>query len=206
MIEKKKYNDTKQSYEKLGGRYLQSIRDLTPSDFYNFIKIIPRSALVLDVGCAGGRDSRNFLDNGFRVVGIDVVEGFIEASQRLYPEGKFYKMSVLDINFPEEQFDAIWANAVLLHLDDEDLVKALDNLRKVLKTKGTAFLSFKLGKEEATVIDKLSDGEARYFNFTNESKIIKLLEKFFKIDSYNIADDDANRDDVKWIRLFLTKV
>ena len=200
------YQQTKAVYKKLGIKYLENIKDLRPAELNEFVKMLPMGAKVLDVGSAGGRDAQTFLDKGFNVTGIDLTQEFVYFTQKLCPDGKFYQMDVLDLNFPDDEFDAVWAHAVLLHLYDDDILKALVNLHKVLKPKGKIFVSLKLGSKETIVIDKLSNGEERYFNLTTKEKILNYLkESGFEVIKYAVVPDYAGRDDVKWITIFAEK-
>lgn len=200
------YQQTRAVYKKLGEKYIENIKDLNPKELREFIGMLPSDAKVLEIGCAGGRDSKVFLDRGFNLTGIDLVEEFIDFTKEACPEGEFYQMDVLDLDFPDKKFDAVWAHAVLLHLYDDDLLKALNNLNKVLKPGGKLFVSLKLGDRDDLIIDKLSNGEKRYFNLTTKDKIMTYLkESGFKIIKYNIASDYAGRDDVKWVTIFAEK-
>ncbi|MDO8507639.1 MAG: class I SAM-dependent methyltransferase [bacterium] len=203
---KKVYKQTQAVYEKLAKKYVENIKDLTPDDLYRFIELLPSGASILEVGCAGGRDARIFLDKGFKVAGIDLVKAFIDIAREECPDGDFYQMDVLDLDFPDSKFDAVWAYASLLHLDDEDMLKALVNINKVLKSQGKIFLGLKLGDKESIVSDKLSDGEERYFNFTTKERVFEYLqESGFKVLKYFLVADKAGRDDVKWIYVFAEK-
>jgi SAM-dependent methyltransferase len=200
------YNKTKSVYEKLGQKYLTSIQDLTPPEFYEFIKLLPKNASVLEVGCAGGRDAEKFIENGFEVTGIDVVDEFLESAKNYCSQGTFINMDVTSLDFPNESFDGIWAHAVLLHLNDRDLVSALQELKNVLKPGGYIFVSLKLGEKAAVVTDTLSQGEERYFNFTSAPKILNLLnESGLDVIKKKITPDDAGRPEIKWIRIFARK-
>jgi SAM-dependent methyltransferase len=203
MENRKLYQETKETYKKLGSDYLKRISPLTPPEFEEFAASLPKGALVLDVGCAGGRDSRKLLDKGFRVIGIDVVPDFLSKAKELCPEADFLETDLLDVNFPREKFDGVWAHAVLLHLTDEDLNQAFKLIKNILRINGKFFFSLKLGNGEGVVRDTLSDNQDRYFNFTNKDEIIENLEKSgLKLDRFKITEDDAGRKEVKWIRIF----
>jgi 2-polyprenyl-3-methyl-5-hydroxy-6-metoxy-1,4-benzoquinol methylase len=94
----------------------------------------------------------------------------------------------------------------LLHLNDRDLVSALQELKNVLKPGGYIFVSLKLGEKAAVVTDTLSQGEERYFNFTSAPKILNLLnESGLDVIKKKITPDDAGRPEIKWIRIFARK-
>ena len=201
-----KYKNTIRVYEKLGGKYLENIKDLTPPELYEFINILLEKGKILDVGCAGGRDSRVFLDNGFRVVGIDIVKEFIKEAQRKNPDGKFIIKDLLKLSFKTDSFDGIWAHAVLLHFSSDDVLKILKDFFKILKPQGKLYLGVKEGTGVQGIVDKLSEGEERYFNFFNKKQIKELLERAgFRIIQTKYVFDEAGRKDVRWIRVFTEK-
>lgn len=196
-----KNNGTTEVYKKLGKKYLSSIEDLTPIQFHDFIKLLPKNSLVLDIGCAGGRDSKKFVDNGFKVIGIDLVDDFLAEARELVPEAEFMKMDVCKLLFPDNYFDGIWATAVLLHLKKHEVPQVIQEFKRILKSQGILFIGVKVGRGEEVVVDKLSDGLGRFFSYYSENEIRKLLKNAgFKIVFIKSFPDDAGRDDVRWIR------
>lgn len=205
---KKEYKDTQAVYEKLGEKYVENIKGLMPKEIFGFIDLLPENASILEVGCAGGRDAKLFLEQGFEFTGIDLVQKFIDIAKDTCPDGEFFRMDVLkELDFPDNHFDAVWSYATLHHFYDEDMLKALENINRILKPGGKFFLGNKLGDKPSIITDKVGDGERRFFNFSSKEKTIELLEKSgFKVLKYFIVSDDANREDVKWIRLYAEKV
>ncbi len=50
-----------------------------------FLSYVPKNSLILDVGCGTGRDAKYFIENGHRIVGIDICEPFILDLQNTTP-------------------------------------------------------------------------------------------------------------------------
>ncbi len=152
---------TKETYESLGRAYLDSIKNVDIEGFFEFIKTLPEGGRVLDVGCAGGRDSKRFAQNGFEVVGIDLADEFLKEAKKNVPEAKFLKMDLRELDFPENYFDAIWAVAVLLHIRKESILETLNGFRKILKSKGKLFITVKRGRRAKYVREKLPGDKQR---------------------------------------------
>ncbi len=194
-------------YDKLGRQYLSNIDNATPNEINIFIDKLPSKARILDVGCAGGRDSEVFVERGFNVTGIDLCEPFLQEAKKRVPTGLFLKRDVLELDFEEAYFDGIWACAVLLHLEKKDLPKVLTDFYRILKTGGSMFIGVKQGEGEQSIVDSLSDGNSRFFSFYQKDGIEALVgEAGFKITYSQIRDDDTGRSEVKWIRMIAEKV
>lgn len=101
---------------------------------------------ILDVGCGGGRTIHKLaaLAPEGNVYGIDYAEGSVAAARQknaqLIKAGRveIRQASVSQLPFPDNQFDLI--TAVETHYYWPDLVKDLQEIRRVLKPGGTLLL------------------------------------------------------------------
>ena len=205
-LKKDRYKEIIEVYQTLGEKYIQDVAGVTPYGFNEFVETLPKNALVLDVGCAGGRDSKKFIERGFKVIGIDLVDEFLEHAKKDVPEADFYKMDLLKLEFPQNCFDAIWACAVLLHIKKKDIPRALEEFHKVLKAGGKVCIAVKEGKGVEHKTDKLSGVQKRMFTYFSENELKRFLEKSgFKISFTKIFSDPLGRQDVKWIVVIAEK-
>ena len=88
-------------------------------NYDKFLKEIPINSYILDFGCGSGRDSKYFINHGYRVKAID---GSIEmcklASAYINQEVECMTFQELsDIN----TYDGIWACSSILHIEKEEL-------------------------------------------------------------------------------------
>jgi len=193
-------------YKKLGKEYLNNIKDLEPAEMKKFIKLIPRGGLILDVGCAGGKDSNKFIKADFKVIGIDLVDEFIKIAKKNVSKGKFKVMDLVDINFPRNYFDGIWAVAVLLHIEKKDILKTLKSLYSILKPGGFINIRVKRGGDPKSYLDEWSKNTNRNFTFFFKSELEKYIKTAgFKIVRSTTVLDEAKRKNVKWISVIATK-
>lgn len=198
-----RYKETIKVYEKLGKKYIQEVAKVVPYGFKEFVEILLPRSLVLDVGCTGGRDSKRLAQKGFRVIGIDLVDEFLEEARQHVPEAEFVNMDLLKLEFPENYFDAIYACAVLLHLEKEDIPKALEGFRRVLKPNGKLYVAVKEGEGVEYKEDKISGGYKRTFTYFREDELKRFLEKAgFKVTFTRIYPDPLGRKDVNWLVAF----
>ncbi len=194
-------------YEKLGDKYLENIKDLTPAEFYDLVKLLHPKSRVLDVGCAGGRDAKKFRKKDFNVIGIDLVDLFLKEARKNVSGVRFIKMDMRRLEFPEDYFDGIWANAVLLHLKKKDIPKTLKEFYRVLRPDGKLHIRVKKGRERGYEKDKLSGGEKRLFTYFSKKEVEKFVKKAnFEIINSGIFASHSGRKGVRWISILAKKI
>ncbi len=141
---------------------------------------------ILDAGCGHGRDTKDFIAQGYSVTGIDLSEGLLGEAQKRVPNGKFLKMDFTNLTFPDKSFDGLWCAAALLHIEKSHAENALSGFARVLKDEGVLFVSIKKGEGE--VVKTEPQGQKFFANYT-KSEIDKLVEKNFVIlKSYERGD------------------
>lgn len=203
---KDRYKSSIELYEELGKDYIKDIDKITPKEIYDFMKLLPKGGRVLDVGCASGRDSRTFAQEGFRVVGIDLVDLFLREARKKVPQAKFIKMDLLNLKFPKNYFDAVWAHAVLLHIKKKDIPKVLKGFYNILKPGGKLHIRVKEGKGVGYKKEKLSGGKKRLFTYFLKDELEIFVKKAgFKIISSKFFPDELKRKDVTWIGVWAEK-
>lgn len=182
------YNENCNEYNKLWGNIEFDI----PLKFLSYLK---KDSYILDLGCGVGRDSKYFIDNGYRVKAID---GSFEmckiASENIGIEVE--QINFLDIDY-KDMFDGIFACASLLHLDNEDLIIVLNKIKNALKEDGILYTCFKYG-----VLERF---EKRYYNDMTEDKFFDIIKSVdgFKIEKVWITDQ--YNTDKKFINFILRK-
>lgn len=192
----------------MGKNYTESIAGANIAKLSDFIKILTQAkgGKILDVGCAGGRDSKKLTEAGFEVTGIDLVEVFLEIARISVPAANFIKMNLLNLGFPDDYFDGIWANAVLLHLRKQDVPIALNNFYRVLKCGGKLYIGVKRGRGEKYVEERLSGGEKRFFSYFYKNEFEDFLRNAgFRLISSTMSSDSLGRNSLKWIELLAEK-
>lgn len=180
--------------------FTQSTRGVDFTAIQNkFLDKLPAGAFILDFGCGSGRDTRYFLDQGYRVEAIDGSEELCRLA------GEYTGIEVKCMLFQElqdtDRYDAVWACSSILHLTYDDLITVLKKIARALKDRGLLYTSFKYGTEEG-------ERNGRYFMDMTEEKLAGLLEKVpdFEIEEQWITFDVCpGRGEEKWLNLFLRK-
>lgn len=171
--------DTLEYYNKNAEEYCESTLVGNLQENYDkFLKQLPSNAYILDFGCGSGRDSKYFIDNGYKVKSMD---GSIEmckfASKYINQQVDCMKFEDLkDVNI----YDGIWACSSILHVEKENLPKVLDKMIKALKENGIIYTSFKIG-------NGYEIKEGKYYNYLNKKDmelILNCIDKNTKIIDY----------------------
>lgn len=85
---------------------------------------------ILDVGCGMGLLVRTLLAHGVDAHGLDVSSIAAAHGNSLAP-GRFHQGSVLDIPFVDGHFDVVVSTDCMEHLHEQDVPRALSELRRV---------------------------------------------------------------------------
>jgi 2-polyprenyl-3-methyl-5-hydroxy-6-metoxy-1,4-benzoquinol methylase len=145
-----------------------------------FIAQLPAGARVLDVGCGGGDKAHYLAEHGCVVEGIDFAEEMVALAQRRFPSVPFRVLDLHDIGLLSDQYDGIYAAAVLLHVPKKEIPQVLDSFFQRVRSGGSVFLGLKeqspTGQEEEMVSDvKYGIPTDRFFSFFKKEEIRDLL-------------------------------
>jgi superfamily II DNA or RNA helicase/HKD family nuclease len=152
-----------------------------------FLSTISAGGTILDAGCGSGRDTKAFLNRGFRVTAFDASAELA----RMATDYAGINVAVRTFFDVQEQscYDGIWACASLLHLAKDEVPSALECLWAALKPGGAFYFSFKLG-----VSERVQDG--RHFTDANENQLqewLALLPDVHKIEYWISPDQRPGR-------------
>ena len=122
-----------------------------------FLRRLAPGACVLELGCGGGPDSEEILAHGFQLASTG---GVFEIARRAETRiGQLVRVMRFGDLSAVEAYDAVWANASLLHVPHPALQTILSNIFRALRPGGIHFASFKGGGCEGR------DSLGRYFNY-----------------------------------------
>jgi SAM-dependent methyltransferase len=108
-------------------RYKTEIKPLT--DFKHLSMLLPGER-VLDYGCGSGYLAARLAQGGYKVVTADVLDYRYDVARRL----PFVRMaSPADIPYADDSVDVVLIQAVLHHINPDDLPLVLGRLRQVAK-------------------------------------------------------------------------
>ena len=93
---------------------------------------------LLEIGAGHGRDSKFFQENSLQVSCIDLSPEMVKLCQQKGLHARL--MDMIDLDFGDESFDAVYSLNSLLNLPKTELPLVLREIRRVLKADGLFFL------------------------------------------------------------------
>lgn len=163
-------NNTLDYYEMNASAYADSTMGIDMAELREHLtKHLKPNARILDAGCGSGRDSLAFKEAGYSITAFDGSVALARiASTLLSQPVPAIRFEELDIR---GSFNAVWANASLLHLEDAALEITLKKLLNCLTKDGLLFASFKLGSQ--CNVDDLG----RFFNNMSALRFHDLISR-----------------------------
>src|SRR5262249_51980591 len=112
-----------------------------------FAEYVRGSGTVCDMGCGPGHIAQYLHGRGIDVCGIDLSPGVVEQARRLNPTIPFTQGNMLSLQAADESWGGIVAFYSLIHVPRPEVVLALRELKRVLRSGGVLFLAFHIGQE-----------------------------------------------------------
>lgn len=102
---------------------------------------------ILDLGCGIGRHSLLFAQNNFSVDALDLSKNGIDKLNKLITKENLQNVrpqvgDMLSLPYKDNAFDCLLAYHAIYHTDDSGLIKVINEIRRVLKKDGEAFITF----------------------------------------------------------------
>ena len=110
--------------------------------FKNVIEKLSKDSKILDLGCGTGEQIEELLGSGLEVVGLEPSSNMRQHAASKLPPGTVVDGSILNIPFPDNYFDFVYAIEVLRYLDRNDNLDGLKEIYRVLKPNGIFFGTF----------------------------------------------------------------
>lgn len=192
--------NTIEYYEQNAKSFIEGTQNVDFTEIQDaFLGLLPEKAVILDLGCGSGRDTKYFLEQGYSV---DATDGSLELCKAA---SNYTGIKVKHMYFQEldecEKYDGIWACASVLHLKKQELPGIFRKMSTATKKNGIIYLSFKYGNFEGV-------RNGRYFTDMTEEGMSMLLADFLELkveQQWITGDVRAGRGDERWLNMILRK-
>ncbi len=193
-------NITLKYYNSNAEQYIRETINRSMTDICEkFLGMLTSGSHILDLGCGSGRDSRVFLDRGFKVTAIDASPAIAEITSNFLAQ-EVMVMKAQDLS-DDEKYDGVWACASLLHIPDSEMSATMEQISHALRPGGIAYISLKL--ETSSNIDR----KGRFISSCSLQELTDICDKIKHIKITEHYTSVSFTDDAKecWLNVFISK-
>ena len=146
---------------------------------------------LLEIGAGHGRDSKFFQENGLQVTCIDLSPEMVRLCQQKGLDARV--MDMINMDFPDHSFDAVYSLNSLLHVPKKQLTSVLQSIRRVLKEDGLFYLGVYGGYDFEGIQETDSYIPKRFFSFHSDEGLKQVVKDSFNLLSFKqIAPGDGD--------------
>ena len=155
-----------------------------------FLAQLPPGASILELGCGAGGDTAEMLARGFEVRATDgSPEMAVVASKHL---GRTVETLLFHDLDEVDAYDAVWANACLLHVPRTELADVLARIWRALKAEGVFYASYKEGDGDGR------DTLDRYYNYPSQDWLRATYADAGRWNSLSVETGEVIGFDNQW--------
>jgi ubiquinone/menaquinone biosynthesis C-methylase UbiE len=105
-------------------------------------KLLPKNAMVLDLGCGAGVPiAKTLARKGFAVTGVDFASGMVRLARKNVPKAEFLKIDITKMKFKADSFDGAVSFYALIHIPREKHAAIYRKLHRIIKPNGVMLLN-----------------------------------------------------------------
>jgi SAM-dependent methyltransferase len=138
-----------------------------------WLKLQPERAVLLDLGCGAGQDSRYLTKLGHRVIGLDRTMPLLQFAKLQAPFVPFLLADMRALPIRSGSLDGIWAAASLIHLQKRTVTSILAALRHLVKSEGFLAATFAYGSNSR--VKRTGWMPGRYFARWKKAELARVL-------------------------------
>lgn len=187
-------------YNKNAQKFYDNTINTDIRDIYKkFLKYLPKKSHILDVGCGVGRDIKYFLSEGYIVSGLDASFEMVKLATQETGVNIMHS-TFQDLNF-DKKFDAVWAQASLLHVPYDLTQEIYQKIHNALKPRGIFYASYRHGDSY------MATSERDFYNM-NEEIIIPYFSNLFEIIELwqNVDNRVTKSPSGMWLNFIVRKI
>ncbi|MDQ3684445.1 MAG: class I SAM-dependent methyltransferase [Acidobacteriota bacterium] len=154
--------------------------------------------VICDMGCGPGQIARYLHAQGMKVCGVDLSPEMVRQAQSLNPEISFQQGDMLALSdIADNSFGGIAAFYAIVNLPRPIIVRALMELRRVLRPGGALLLTFHIG-QGLKHVDELLGKEVSVDFFFFETEEVKGYLKAARFEIEEAIERDPYPEDVEY--------
>ncbi len=184
-----KISDIQVGYDRVADEYVRRIYDelrhkpLDRQLLDRFAESLQGDGVVCDIGTGPGHVARYLHDRGGKVCGIDLSAAMVERARSLNPGIEFRQGNMFALDIADETFAGITGFYALVNIPRPEIVRALGELRRVLKPGGILLLAFHIGNHTLHQEEWWGAEVSLYFYFFRANEMTGYLKAAgFEID------------------------
>ena len=159
-------------------REIEDWKAIERGEFLALLKREHKESL-LEIGAGHGRDSKFFQESGLQVTCIDLSPEMIKLCEQ---KGlKAYVMDMVDLDFPDNSFHAVYSLNSLLHIPKKELPTVFQNIRRVLRANGLFFLGIYGGFDFEGIWEKDAYEPRRFFSFHSDEGVKQIVTGYLEL-------------------------
>ena len=184
-------------YDRIAERYTAGRAEFVSLPYLErFSALMTPGGRVLDLGCGSGIPASRFLiEQGFRVVGIDISPRMVELARKSVPEATFEVRDMLSLQPSEIRVEGIVALYSIFHVDREKHQALLRLLRSCLGEDGVVLLTMGASEWEGSEPD-FHGASMFWSHFGPERNLSMLNAAGFTVDLDEIDTSGGERHQV----------
>ena len=169
------YDHFAETYDK--NRNLFDMTDVI-SDFAQ--RLPGKANRLLDLGCGAGEPfPAHFIRQGWQVTGVDFSSRMLEMAHHYQPDMETIFADMTEVEFPDEQFDAITAIYCLFHIEYQKHEAIFQKIYRWLKPGGHSLFTY--ATKEYTGADVFNGykefmGEQLFYSHTTPDNLYAVLK------------------------------
>jgi SAM-dependent methyltransferase len=140
-----------------------------------WLTLLPKHAVLLDLGCGGGQDARYLKTAGYRVIGLDLTLPLLNFGMTRAPFLPLVLADMRSLPVRPGHLDGIWAAASLMHLPKSAATQVLQNLHRLVRSGGVLAATMTYGTKSRVLKRGWIPG--RYFARWRKAELARALRR-----------------------------
>ncbi len=175
-------------------REISTMQDWKIKERASFLSVLQETQKkrFLELGAGTGHDSAFFQKQGFDVTCVDLSPAMVALCKEKGLDA--HVMDMVNLNFQEASFDAVYSMNSLLHLSKAEFSIVLEHINSLLKPDGQVYIGIYGGIEFEGVWEDDHQEPKRFFSFFRDEQMKRVVSKVFDIRSFEHINIDKESD------------